>query len=30
MFDHSLTLIGAEIGWVEGFIMRMEEEHDQA
>jgi DNA-binding PadR family transcriptional regulator len=30
MFDHSLTLIGAEIAWVEGFIMRMEEEDDQS
>jgi hypothetical protein len=27
MFDHSLTLIEAELAWVEGFINQMEEDH---
>jgi DNA-binding PadR family transcriptional regulator len=29
MFHHSVTLIDAEITWVENFIVRMEAEHDQ-
>ena len=29
MFDHSLTLMGAEIAWVKGFIVKVEEEHGQ-
>jgi DNA-binding PadR family transcriptional regulator len=29
MFHHSITLIDAEITWVEDFIVRMEAEHDQ-
>ena len=28
MFRHSITLVDAEITWVEGFIVRMEDEHD--
>jgi len=30
MFEHSTTMIRAELAWVEGFIARMEEEDDQA
>lgn len=30
MFGHSLALIGAEIAWLDNFILRMEEEHDQS
>jgi hypothetical protein len=29
MFHHSLTLIDAEITWVEDFVVRMEAENDQ-
>ena len=29
MFHQSLTLIDAEMAWVEGFIVRMEAEYDQ-
>ena len=29
MFHHSIALVDAELAWVEDFIVRMEEEHDQ-
>ena len=29
MFEHSATMIRAELAWVEGFIARMEDKHDQ-
>ncbi len=30
MFHHSITLLDAELAWVDAFIVRMEEEHDQS
>jgi DNA-binding PadR family transcriptional regulator len=29
MFDHSLTMIGAELGWADKFVKQMEEGHVQ-